>query len=162
MTTNDAGLTDDDRAWLSRWRVGRQTGEEWLSGKPPADQAHATLVKMLDRGGIGTVFARLISEYLDVDPVKVYAENWPRKAAQHAATARERGDYPHADKLHAALVSLMFCGNCGRPLNDPVSIGRGIGPDCWPRIDPAWRNAISARIGTPEPLRLIELLTKED
>ena len=25
------------------------------------------------------------------------------------------------------------CGCCGRPLTDPVSIERGIGPDCWSR-----------------------------
>jgi hypothetical protein len=29
---------------------------------------------------------------------------------------------------------------------DPVSIDRGIGPDCWERIEPAWRAAIEARI----------------
>jgi hypothetical protein len=151
MITGNADLTDDDRAWLARWRIGKQTFSEWLDGKPPADQAHGVLVKTLDRVGTSNVFARLLGEYLKVDPVKVYAENWPRKAAKHAAAARERGDYPHADKLHAALVSLMFCGNCGRPLNDPV-IGRGVGPDCWDAIDPDWRNAISARIRTPEPL----------
>jgi len=132
--------------WLSRWKVGRQTGEEWLNSNPPADQAHAILVKMLDRGGTSTVFARLLSEYLDVDPVKVYAENWPRKAANLAAAARARGDHPHAGKLHAALVALMFCANCGRPLNDPLSIDRGIGPDCWEVIDPQWRDAIVGRL----------------
>jgi hypothetical protein len=147
MTTT---LTDDDRAWLARWRIGKQTFEEWLNSKPPADQAHAILVKTLDRGGTSTVFARLLGEYLDVDPVKVYAENWPRKAAKLAAAARARGDHPHAGQLHAALVALMFCANCGRPLNDPLSIGRGIGPDCWEVIDPAWRDAISARLGRLE------------
>jgi Family of unknown function (DUF6011) len=145
-TTATALLSDDDRRWLSRWRVGKQTGEEWLNSKPPTDQAHTILVKMLDRGGTNTVFARLLSEYLGVDPVKVYAENWPRKAARLAVACRERGDHPHADKLHAALVALMFCANCGRPLVDPLSIGRGIGPDCWEVIDPEWRGAISRRL----------------
>lgn len=44
----------------------------------------------------------------------------------------------------------MFCANCGRPLTDPVSIDRGIGPDCWEMIDPAWRVAIDARTGRSE------------
>jgi hypothetical protein len=145
-TTATAPLSDDDRMWLSRWRVGKQTGEEWLNSKPPTGQAHAILVKILDRGGTNTVFARLLGEYLGVDPVKVYAENYPRKAAKLAAAARARGDHPHADKLHAALVALMFCANCGRPLVDPLSIGRGIGPDCWEVIDPEWRTRISARL----------------
>lgn len=26
------------------------------------------------------------------------------------------------------------CGICGRPLTDPTSIQRGIGPDCWSKI----------------------------
>lgn len=26
------------------------------------------------------------------------------------------------------------CGNCGQPLTDPISIRRGIGPDCWARM----------------------------
>lgn len=26
------------------------------------------------------------------------------------------------------------CGNCGQPLTDPLSIRRGIGPDCWAKM----------------------------
>jgi hypothetical protein len=59
--TTAAALSDEDRMWLARWKVGKQTGEEWLNSKPPADQAHAILIKMLDRGGTSTVFARLLS-----------------------------------------------------------------------------------------------------
>lgn len=58
----------------------------------------------------------------------------------------------HADKLHGALVALMFCANCGRPLEDPQSVNRGIGPDCWGRIDPAWRSSIEARTGHADVL----------
>jgi hypothetical protein len=71
----------------------------------------------------------------------VYAANYPRKAAK-----LDRGDDVHADRLHTALVALMYCANCGHPLTDPVSIERGIGPDCWPRIDPAWRDSITGRL----------------
>ena len=73
----------------------------------------------------------------------------PRGAAKLAAECRARGDDPHADRLQAALVALMFCANCGRPLVDPVSIERGIGPDCWQQIDPAWRARIEARMTAP-------------
>jgi len=146
-------LTDDDRAWLDRWKVGRgadkQSGMDWLASQPPADQVRAMLVKFLDRGGPETIFARVMADHLDTDRHQLFAENWPRKAAKLATACRERGDHPHADKLHTALVALMFCANCGRPLMDPVSIERGIGPDCWPRIAPGWRAAITARMQAP-------------
>jgi Family of unknown function (DUF6011) len=138
-------LDDTDRMWLDRWTVGKLTGMEWLAADPPADRVRAILIKVMDRHGTETVFARLLSDHLGVDRHALYAENWPRKASRLAAQARDRGDDPHADKLQAALVALMFCANCGRPLNDPVSINRGIGPDCWPRIDPAWRASIERR-----------------
>ena len=107
---------------------------------------------MLDRGGPQTVFARVLAAHLGADPVRLYAENWPRKAAKLAEQARARGDHPHADELHAALIALMYCANCGRPLVDPVSIERGIGPDCWERIDPQWKRTIAARIASQDML----------
>jgi hypothetical protein len=139
-------LTDDDRLWLDRWRVGCQPGMDWLASSPAPERVRAMLVKMLDRYGSATVFARVLADHLGADPCQVYAENWPRRAAKYAADCRERGQHPHADKLQAALISLMFCANCGRPLADPVSVGRGIGPDCWPKIDPQWRAAITMRL----------------
>ena len=107
------------------------------------------LVRLLDRtnGGVGSVLlGQLLADYIGADTDALYAEHFPRKAARLAAERRERGDHPHAERLHTALVRLMFCANCGRPLQDPVSIDRGIGPDCWPRIDPGWRAAIELRL----------------
>jgi hypothetical protein len=146
----DSHLTDDDRMWLGRWTVGKQKqlGMDWLAGQPPADKVRAMLVKFMDRYGPETVFARVMADHLGADRHHVYAENWPRKAAALAADCRRRGEHPHADRLHAALTALMFCANCGRPLADPVSIDRGIGPDCWPRIAPPWRAAILGRLET--------------
>lgn len=144
--TAAAQLTDDDRMWLGRWKVGRQPGMDWLAGQPPADRVRAMLVKFMDRCGTETVYARVLADHLGADRHRLYAENWPRKAATIAAACRARGEHPRADQLHAALVALMYCANCGRPLADPVSIERGIGPDCWPRIDPAWRAAILGRL----------------
>ena len=153
MTGGVAGLplTEEDRLMLSRWTVGGRSAMAWLEDNPPAEKVHSTLVRVLDRGGPRSVFARVLAAHLGVDPVHVYAENWPRKAARLAADARTRGDRPHADQLHSALVALMFCANCGRPLDDPVSISRGIGPDCWGRIDPQWRHSISERIAASIP-----------
>lgn len=144
-------LTEDDTLLLSRVTIGRQPFADWLASNPPPDKVRAMLVKFMDKGGPRTVFARLLSERLGVDPVQIFTENWPRKAARLAADARSRGDDPHADSLHAALVALMFCANCGRSLGDPVSVERGIGPDCWEVIESQWRDAILERLALPEP-----------
>jgi hypothetical protein len=92
------------------------------------------------------VLCRVLAAHLDVDPYQVYAKNYPRKAAKLAADARARGDHPHADELHSALIAMMSCANCGCPLVDLVSIERGIGPDCWQKVDPQWKRAIAERI----------------
>lgn len=143
---NASELSDDDRMWLARCTIGHQPVTDWLAINPAADRVRAHLVKFLDRTNPGFVVCRILADHISADPDRVYAENWPRRAAKLAEKARARGDQPHAERLQAALVALMFCANCGRPLNDPVSIDRGIGPDCWERIDPGWRQAISDRI----------------
>jgi hypothetical protein len=147
-------LTDDDVTQLGRWVVTGRSGLAWLASRPPEAKVRAVLIKELDRSGPATVFARVLGGHLGADPARLYAENWPRKAARLAAEARSRGDDPHADRLQAALVALMHCSNCGRPLADPVAIERGIGPDCWELIDPAWRRAISARISAASAAEL--------
>ena len=152
MSATGLPLTDDDRMWLSRCTIGRRPIMEWLASDPPADSVRAHLVKFLDRSNPEFAVCRVLAAHVGADPVKLYAENWPRKAAKLAEKARARGDQPHADKLQAALVALMFCANCGRPLADPVSIERGIGPDCWQRIDPQWKRAIAERIAVPDTL----------
>jgi hypothetical protein len=143
MTT----MTDSEAAELARWKVGGKPVPDWLASGPDPDRVRAMLIRALDRPGRGGALGRALAAYLGTDLDAVYAGHYPRKAAKLAADARARGDHPHADQLHAALVALMFCANCGRPLADPLSIGRGIGPDCWQEIDPAWRTAIEARLG---------------
>ena len=140
---------ETEAAELARWQVGRNSVPDWLAAGPDPAKVRAMLVRALDRPNRGGAFSRALAAHLAVDLDQVYAECYPRKAARLAAECRARGDDPHAEKLHAALVALMFCANCGRPLVDPVSIDRGIGPDCWPRIDPAWRAAISERLAVP-------------
>lgn len=138
-------LTEAEAVELARWRIGKCSVAGWLDSGPSPERVQASLVRVLDRPGRGGVFARVLAEHLGADVDEVFAQHYPRKAARLAAECRARGDHPHAEKLHAALVALMFCANCGRPLVDPVSIDRGIGPDCWERIDPGWRHAIEVR-----------------
>jgi hypothetical protein len=149
-TPGYGSLTDDDKLWLSRVTIGRKPVLEWLATAPPPDRVRSCLIKIMDRGDPGHVVSRLLAAHIGADPYVLYAENWPRKAARLAKKARELGNHPHAEKLHTALVALMFCASCGRPLEDPVSIDRGIGPDCWTRIDPQWKSSIAARITMPE------------
>jgi hypothetical protein len=147
-----------DLAELSRWRIGGKPAPAWLAGRPDPRTVKAKLIRILDRPGRGGAMGRALARYLSADPDAVYAEAYPRKAAQLAAAARARGEDAHADKLQTLLVALMHCANCGRPLADPVSIGRGIGPDCWPRIDPAWRESIVRRLaGSAPDVRVREL-----
>jgi hypothetical protein len=141
-------LTEAEAAELARWRHGKLSIPEWLATNPTWDSVHASLVRALDRRGQGGVFARVLADHLRVDADNVYAENYPRKAAQLAADLRADGNTRRSDWIRESLVQLMFCANCGRPLGDPVSIDRGIGPDCWERIDPAWRASIEDRLVT--------------
>jgi Family of unknown function (DUF6011) len=39
----------------------------------------------------------------------------------------------HIDALEGALRADNRCIRCGTPLQDPESVERGIGPDCWAR-----------------------------
>lgn len=64
----------------------------------------------------------------------------PTKAAARARQLRglidstDEGDLGWESELAAlegALGSATRCADCGRPLTDPTSIERGIGPDCW-------------------------------
>ena len=40
------------------------------------------------------------------------------------------------EKALSTQMLATHCGMCGRPLRDPTSIERGIGPDCWAK---AWQ-----------------------
>jgi Family of unknown function (DUF6011) len=48
----------------------------------------------------------------------------------------------------AALQAVHGCGRClrcGRRLTDPLSISRGLGPECRTKVDPRWRDAAEMR-----------------
>jgi len=132
-------------AELSRWRIGARPAPAWLASRPDPRQARAKLILALRRPDRGGAWGRALARYLSADLDAVYAAVYPRKAAELAATARTRGEDAYADKLQTLLVAMGHCANCGHLLADPLSLSRGIGSDCWPRIDPAWRAAIRQR-----------------
>lgn len=137
-----------DLAELSRWRIGGIPAPRWLASRPDPQMARAKLIRALEQPDRGGAWGRALARYLSVDLDALYGKAYPRKAAQAAAEARARGDDLHADKLQTVLIALEHCANCGHPLADPLSVSRGVGPDCWPRIDPAWRASISQRLAS--------------
>lgn len=67
----------------------------------------------------------------------------PRKAAERLEELRDVARHPgqyapgmlaqvagEADALEAALDELHRCQRCGAALEDPVSVRRGVGPEC--------------------------------
>lgn len=66
------------------------------------------------------------------------ARGWHTSQAERF---RQRGEDSRADEQarYAAKYSdtLRSCGRCqmcGKTLSDPVSVERGIGPDCWQQV----------------------------
>jgi hypothetical protein len=54
----------------------------------------------------------------------------PTKLAQQAAWHRSHGHDDIAERLETWLTRDKRCKRCGRPLTDPESLERGVGPDC--------------------------------
>ncbi len=95
-------------------------GRRWLR----ADFAEATHV--------------FVSAGKDSDTVATYYPPRGNFRAQgdpvRAAAAEELIRYlAEKGELNGGLLSADSCGRCGRRLTDPVSIGRGIGPECYGR-----------------------------
>lgn len=60
-----------------------------------------------------------------------YIKRSPRKAAKFLAHHSETGEYPaKVEALRAEFPNHDRCSDCGRPLEDPASVARGVGPDC--------------------------------
>jgi hypothetical protein len=57
----------------------------------------------------------------------------PAKLAAQAAWHRQHGRPELAEHFETQLVREHRCKLCGRPLTDPVSLERGVGPDCAAR-----------------------------
>ena len=51
-------------------------------------------------------------------------------AARWARRYRLDDQIESALRIEAALAAAGYCRSCGRPLSDPVSVARGVGPDC--------------------------------
>lgn len=93
----------------------------WLSVKsthPRAKYGYA-LIGILNPE-TGTV--KCISKSLFIPGSKEYdVAAWACQVVIRGKMIPERYDIQHAGK----------CGRCGKKLTDPVSIERGLGPDCW-------------------------------
>jgi hypothetical protein len=44
-----------------------------------------------------------------------------------------------------AVTGSTRCLRCGRRLTDPLSVSRGLGPECRTKVDPRWRDAAEMR-----------------
>jgi hypothetical protein len=59
----------------------------------------------------------------------------PTKVARRARYWRLRGRVGAAERIEEELADAGRCRRCGRLLTDPVSVERGIGPECVTRTD---------------------------
>jgi Family of unknown function (DUF6011) len=67
----------------------------------------------------------------------VTAVSWlanPVKGARIARWYRANGRTELAEAIEQELAATGRCRICGRPLSDPVSVERGVGPDCAARL----------------------------
>jgi hypothetical protein len=113
---------------LAGWWMEGRPAREWLADAS-SDAIHKMLVAVMKRRGFVPA-AVAIAEAGELDPYQVYAESFPRRAANAAQIARGRGDQRTSDLFALWLMSGGWCCCCGRRLVDPASVVRGIGPDC--------------------------------
>lgn len=68
------------------------------------------------------------------------------------------GLYPKsAEEGWARIQVSSYCGRCGLELRDPVSIDRGIGPDCYGQMTGSKHATVKAPEKAPRPVRKGEL-----
>lgn len=58
----------------------------------------------------------------------------PHKIARQAAFRRSQGNVDAAERLEAQLADAGCCRRCGRTLTDPLSVARGVGPECVKKV----------------------------
>lgn len=114
------------------------------------DGRHVTLMfrarvkrRRWERCDFATASHVFVTAGKDGDKVATF---YPRSGKFAPTSERYGGDLLRAQAAKAVLLYLAEkrplregstlqaaneCGYCGRPLTDPVSIARGIGPDCW-------------------------------
>lgn len=76
-----------------------------------------------------------------------YAKRHPTKAARQLVRAEAAPDFDRfvasprggamIDGLRAGLDGAVRCRRCGRALDDPLSVARNLGADCWAKLKQA-------------------------
>lgn len=113
----------------SRLKNDSGRGKKWQPVGPDQASHIFASVRNADRAGwddkIGTYYPRNGRFYEDdnADSARVWA-----------AAAVLRWLCGEADETHATYQESSECGRCGKQLTDPVSIERGIGPECYGKI----------------------------
>jgi hypothetical protein len=59
----------------------------------------------------------------------------PHKVASQGRWHRLHGRLAVAERYEQALVAVGRCKHCGRALRDPLSVARGIGPECIRKVE---------------------------
>lgn len=106
---------------------GKCAGKLFVYGIRGSENREDYMGMIVWNRGVPTVKQTMKTMFRAEDP-QVAAINWTLRHVHKAAAALE--DMP------AGLELWHFgqCGMCCRPLRDPDSIARGIGPVCWKRI----------------------------
>lgn len=87
---------------------------------------------------VGTYYPRSGKFYEadHADPARVWA------ALNALAWIADGGEHDQAE-----FVEESHCGRCGRELTDPVSIERGIGPECYGKLTGSQHQVKASRLG---------------
>jgi hypothetical protein len=113
----------------SRLKNDSGRGKKWQPVGPDQASHIFASVRSADAAGwddkIGTYYPRNGRFYEDdkADPARVWA-----------ASAVMQWLCGNADETRAIYQESSECGRCGKKLTDPVSIERGIGPECWGKV----------------------------
>lgn len=106
---------------LKRWKKATDASIHFVSARTGNDYGKIGMV----RNGTSYIFGKAEKNDLPFDDKRVRGF---RYAFEHLCQKRMP---PKCEVWHEGQ-----CGRCGRPLSDPDSIARGIGPECIKKMGP--------------------------
>lgn len=113
----------------SRFKNDSGRGKKWQPAGPDKATHIFASVRNADRAGwddkIGTYYP---------NTGRFFEDHNTEAARVWAAAAALQWLCGNADETHAEYFESNECGRCGRMLTDPVSIERGIGPECYGKM----------------------------